>query len=132
MGDETHRKFKKEMADGERKWVRAVKQLERHGKRLAERDEMQRRYEQQMEEEKFSRVQETTAQGDLCRAVGGRKSDWRLSKIVQETTEETETYVGDLEEDNNRVAGREQCWETCDKHSGDKKEQLADVENCVK
>lgn len=43
------------MADGERKWVRAVKQLERHGKRLAERDEMQRRYEQQMEEEKFSR-----------------------------------------------------------------------------
>lgn len=51
----------------------------------------------------------------------------RLSKIVQETTEETETYVGDLEEDKNRVAGREQCREACDK-----KEQLADVENCVK
>lgn len=127
MGDETHRKFKKEMADGERKWVRAVKQLQRHSKRLAERDEMQKRYEQQLEEEKFNKVQEATAQGDLCRAVGGR-----IYEIVQETTEETETYVGDLEEDNNRVAGREQCWEACDKQSGDKKEQLADVGNCVK
>lgn len=34
--------------------MRAVKQLERHSKRLAERDEMQKRYE----EEKFNKVQE--------------------------------------------------------------------------
>lgn len=88
---------------------------------------MQKRYEQQLEEEKFNKVQETTAQGDLCGAVGGR-----IYEIVRETTEETETYVGDLEEDKNRVAGREQCWEACDKQCGDKKEQLADLENCVK